>query len=435
MNQPVVIVGAGMAGLTAAASLHQAGIPVQIFEASDRVGGRLRSDNHPEGFVLDRGFQVLLDAYPAARRWVDYDALRVRAFDAGALLWTGKRLVPLANPIHHPRNMVRDLTTSVFPASDKVRLALLAAKAARASWQSANDAATSLGNDVSASEFLWSRGFSERFVDRFARPFWGGITLDPHLAGSAGPLLFTTKMFLHGRAVLPEAGIGAMPAQLAAKLSAGDFTFKSPVSKIVIDDGRARGVQVGGRTVEAAAVIVAADAPTATQVTPIRTLPAAESGAPSVTVYLATSQRPTCGRRLMLDATRRLAVSTLSPLSEVQPSYAPAGKHLLAAEIVGDLADGSDLDALADRARRESAAMIGQDVGDLRILSVVRVPFSQFRQPPGIFRRLPGNVTPIHGLYLASEATVDSSYNGAMLSGENAAGLVRRELAFAADNI
>src|SRR3712207_2509534 len=94
-RRPVVVVGAGLAGLAAAVALTAAGIPVRVFEASDDVGGRVRSRRRGDGFVVDHGFQVLLDAYPAARRMIDHQALAAEAFDAGALLWTGRRLVPL----------------------------------------------------------------------------------------------------------------------------------------------------------------------------------------------------------------------------------------------------------------------------------------------------------------------------------------------------
>ncbi|MCD6028086.1 MAG: amine oxidase, partial [Thermomicrobiales bacterium] len=149
---PVVIVGAGVAGLVAAVALHEAGVPVHVFEAEDRVGGRMRTDRHADGYILDRGYQVLLDAYPAARRWIDHDALDLGRFDAGVLLWTGRRLVPLANPWRHPSALPRDLTAPVFPLTNKIRLAALAARAALAPWQSANQAATALGQDVSAAE-------------------------------------------------------------------------------------------------------------------------------------------------------------------------------------------------------------------------------------------------------------------------------------------
>ncbi|MFN8592918.1 MAG: NAD(P)/FAD-dependent oxidoreductase [Thermomicrobiales bacterium] len=426
----VVIVGAGMAGLTAAVALHEAGVPVRVYEASNGVGGRIRSDYRPDGFVIDRGFQVLLDAYPAAKRWIDYDAMRARPFDAGALLWTGKRLVPLADPLRHPSALVRDLSTSLFPASDKARLARLAAFAAMAPWQSANAAATALGNDVSGSEFLWSRGFSERFVDRFARPFWGGITLDRHLAGSAGPLLFTLKMFLHGRAVLPSTGVGAMPAQLRSRLPADAVRLNSSVTAIVTEGRRATGIRVGDETVNADAIIVATDPPAAAGLTGVRILPTAERGSPTITVFLAGRRNPGTGPRLVLDATRRMTINSLAPLSEAQPAYTPPGQYLLAAEVIGEAAADRDVESLAATARREAALMLGHAPEDWRVLETVVVPYSQFAQPPGIYRRLPGNVTPIRGLYLASEATVDSSYNGAMTSGETVAGIVRRDLAF-----
>ena len=100
--------------------------------------------------------------------------------------------------------------------------------------------------------------------------------------------------------------------------------------------------------------------------------------------------------------------------------------------IVGEAARHGDLEAMSVQARDDAAAMLGHRTDDWRVLEVVRIPFSQFSQPPGIYRRLPGNVTPTRGLYLATEATVDSSYNGAMWSGEVAASIARRELAVAA---
>ncbi len=427
---PVIVVGAGMAGLTAAVSLHESGVPVHLFEASNGVGGRIRTDRGEDGFLIDRGFQVLLDGYPAARRWINHGALRPRAFDAAALMWTGRRRVPLANPLRHPISIVRDATTSLFGLGDKVRLARLAAEVSVAPWQTANEAATSLGHDVPASEFLWSRGFSEAFVDRFARPFWGGITLDPHLSGSAGVMLFTLKMFLSGSALLPDRGVGAMPGQLLDRLPTEAVSLGARVTSVMIEDGRATGVRVARRKIPASAVIVATDPASAAKLTGVQSLAAADAAVGSITVFLAGTQAPGTGPRLVLDATRKLLVNHIAPLSDVQPAYAPKGKHLLAAVIVRKDVEGQDLEHLGERARLDVAAMLGHAPGSWRVLESVHVPFSQFAQPPGIFRKLPGNVTPTGGLILATEATVDSSYNGAMVSGETAASIVKRELAF-----
>lgn len=416
----VVVVGAGMAGLTCAVALHEAEIPVVVLEASDAVGGRVRTDHHPDGFLLDRGYQVLLDAYPAVRRRVDLSALRPGAFDAGAFLWSGRRLVPLADPLRHPAAILRDLTAPVFPASDKARLALLAARALAAPWQSAREAAGPPGRDASAAEALWAAGFGRAFVDRFARGFWGGILLDPTLATSAGPLRFTLKMFLQGRGVLPRDGMQAMPEQLRAKLPADAVRLECRVDDVVIAAGRATGVRIKGETHPAAAVVVATDPPTARRLTGVATLPGPDEGVGSLTVYLVGGRDPGLGKRLVVDGSGDLAFVDLSPLSAVQPSYAPAGRHLLAATVVGAKLTEDDA-VLARRVRVDVARVLNHAVGDWRVLETVRVPFAQFAQPPGIYERLPANKTGTAGLYLATEATVDSSYNGAILSGEAAA--------------
>lgn len=427
-NLPVVIVGAGMAGLTCAAALHEVGQPVLVLEASDGVGGRIRSDVHPDGYVIDRGFQVLLDAYPAPRRWVDFPALRPLPFDAGALVWTGRRLVPLADPLRHPTAVVRDATSSLFGLADKVRLAKLAVSALGADWQSAREAAETRLGAMSGEEALWAQGFSASFVNRFARPFWGGIELDPSLRQSAGPLLFTLKMFLEGRAVLPAEGVGMMPAHLAMRIPADSLRLHAPVDMLVRDgDGAVTGVRCEGMDIPAAAVVVATDPPAARSLTGIDALPGASDGLGSLTVFLAGRRDPGTGPRLVIDGAGRNVVNHLAPLSAAQPTYAPPGSNLVAAVVVGEALTQDD-DALAGRARRETAAMLGHDPADWSVVDVRRVPFSQYAQPPGVYGSLPGNETSTPGLFLASEATVDSSYNGAVLSGEGAARAVLRDL-------
>ncbi len=419
-RDPVIIVGAGMAGLVCAVMLDQAGVAVRLFDASDRVGGRIRTDIDANGFLLDRGFQVILDAYPAGRRWLDLDALDGQAFDAGGQVWTGRRLVPLADPLRHPTALPRDLTSSLFPARDKLRLAALATRVRLAKWEAAADAAGSGADDTSAVDALRIVGFGDRFIQRFARPFWGGILLDPALNVSAGPLRFTLKMFLEGRAVLPAAGVRAVPEQLARRLPVDCVHCLQPVEAIVVRDGTATGVRLHGETVDASAVVVAADPPQARRLTGIETLPRSDEGVGSVTVYLTGARDPGVGKRLIVDATGHLLVNHVAPLSVVAPSYAPSRQHLLAAVVIGR-GQESDDDTIAQHASRDVATMLGHDPTDWSVIAVSRIPFSQYAQPPGIYQRLPSALTTVSGLFLAGEATVDSSTNGAMLSGEVAA--------------
>jgi phytoene dehydrogenase-like protein len=415
-SQPVIIVGAGLAGLTAARYLHREGIPVRVFEAESEVGGRVRTQRHPDGFLIDRGFQILLSAYPALRRNVDLDALGALPFASGANVWTGQRLVPLRNPMRHPEGILRDLTSPVFGAADKLRLARWGADAARAPWTTAAEAANA-EEDQSIVGALRGYGFSDGFIDRFARPFWGGITLDSTLSVSAGIARFTAKMFLEGDGVLPRDGVGAVPKAIAADLPEGAIQTSTPVEALVLEDTRVTGVRVGGETVEAPAVVIATDPSAAANLTGMDVIPTESVGC--VTVYLASGEDPGIDRLLTVDGTGTQAVNHIAPLSSVQPSYAPVGQHLIAAVLLGDEPLARDDDENGRIARESVATMLSQD--SWRVVDVVPVPFSLYRQVPGIHRRLPDATTGVQGLFLASDATVDASTNGAIMSGEDAA--------------
>jgi phytoene dehydrogenase-like protein len=426
VGKPVIIVGAGLAGLTCARELHRVGMPVLVIEAADTVGGRVRSERDASGFVIDRGFQIMLSGYPALKRQVDLASLGSAAFDAGAVIWTGARRVPLADPLRHPASLIRDLTAPVFPLVDKLRLARWALTVSRASWDSAADAANEDGIDRSGMDTLRRRGFSSAFIARFAQPFWGGILLDRSLSTSAGVLEFTLKMFLSGSGVLPKEGVGAVPAAIAAELSGSGFRLNSTVVQVIQEDGRAAGVRLAnGETIAGSAVVAAVDPPTARALTGIEAIPTTPVGC--VTVYLTGPVDPGLGRKLLLDGTGVRSVNHIAPLSAVQPSYAPSGMHLIAAVMLGEAVLGQPDAEIGERARVDVERMLGQP-GAWHVHRIARVPFSQYRQEPGLHRRLPDATTGVPGLFLASDATVDASVNGAILSGESAARVVRSAL-------
>ncbi|CAN5645702.1 NAD(P)/FAD-dependent oxidoreductase [soil metagenome] len=424
----IIVIGAGIAGLTTAMHLQRAGFAVAIFEASDGVGGRVRSDRHPEGFILDRGFQVVLEAYPALRRAVDIDAaLKPSRFGNGAMIWDGKSRQLLASPLATPYALPRALMTSSLKHKDKLLLVRLAARARMSSWQSVTEATVARHAAGSGIDLLRANGFSDTFVESFARPFWGGITLDRSLGSTAGSLLFTTKMFLEGSALLPESGMQGLPDALASRLDENTIHLNARIDAIEITDRNVVGMWSGGSLIEGRAVVLATDAHSAKQLCPSIEFPQDPRGC--ITVYLAGTREPGIGKYLLLNAEEQSGVNHLAPLSAVAPSYAPVGQHLVAAVFLDhprhdDLSD----DGIAQLARVDTARMLGHRFEDWRALSVVRVPFSQFHQPPGFASKLPLNRTATTGLYLAGEFTHDSSVNGAMLSGETAAQAIIHDL-------
>lgn len=420
----VIIVGAGLAGLTCATQLHAAGVPVTVLEGADTVGGRVRTDRSGDGFLLDHGFQALFPAYPAVRRHLDLAALGARPFDAGMSVWTGAGLVSLVDPLRRPGGAVADLRAPFIHPGDAAHLAALTARVIRARWDCAADAANEQAEDRSIATLLAAEGFSGDYIEAVARGFWGGITLDRRLASSEGVFLFTLKMLVRGAPVLPAGGMGAVAEALAGRLPPGVIRCGQRVTALLYDDQGVAGVHAGDVEHRAAAVVVAADPAAARELTGIAALPDEFVGC--VTVYLASDRDAGIGTRLVVDGTGASRVNHIAPLSATQPTYAPAGRHLVAAVLLGEQAQRADDATLAGWAEDDAARMLPG--GAWTALRTARTPHALYAQPPGIHRRLPDVVTGTPRLYLASDATVDASINGAMLSGEAAARAVRLAL-------
>lgn len=425
MQPPIVIAGGGLAGLACAHLLIQQNQPVILFEASDRIGGRVRTDI-VDGYRIDRGFQVLSEAYPALRQVVSTAELGPRRFDAGAIIWDGSQRHLLRSPFDEPKQLLATLRSGAFSLKDMLRLAKLAASCRTATWESAAAASVSREGSQSALALFEERGFSQQFITRFARPFWGGISLDPNLSLSAGPVLFTLKMFAEGAAILPETGMQGLPEAIAERHPDALVRLNSRVDRIVTEDGRATGLVVGGETIDASAVVVATDGPAARALTGIESIPV--EGVGCTTVYLAGKNDPGIGKTLLLNGSGFGGVNHIAPLSSVAPSYAPQGKHLIAAVLL-DTPDlrGRRPESIDQLARADVSRMLGQPFEEWEVIRTVTVPFSQFRQPPGFVAHLPRNRTQTPGLYLAGEYTVDASINGALRSGIEAATAILRD--------
>ncbi|MEM1063533.1 MAG: FAD-dependent oxidoreductase, partial [Planctomycetota bacterium] len=247
---PVVVVGAGVAGLTCAKVLHEAGVPVVVLEASDGVGGRVRTDE-VDGFKLDRGFQVLLTAYPQAREHLDYEALDLRPFEPGSLIRVPDRddFARLVDPWRRPKHTLATATAPVGSLLDKLRIALFRSDCGRR----AIDRIFASPEAKSAETLGETAGFSPAMIDRFFRPFFGGIFLETKLATSDRMLRFVFKMFAEGYAALPAEGMGTIPRQLASRLPEGAVRLDSPVASLAGDHV----VTSAGERLDAAAVVVA----------------------------------------------------------------------------------------------------------------------------------------------------------------------------------
>lgn len=401
-----VIVGAGLAGLTCAKVLSAAGRPFILCEAASQPGGRVVSQKTGEGFVLDRGFQVLLDSYPAARRHLDFAALGGGRFRSGAMFVGDGAPRVIENPLRRPDALFAAMRAGVLSLPDQLRLALLVLRSFRP--------AAAAG--LTAAELLRSSGFSEEFFVRFARPFFGGVLLDPALGTNARLLLGYLRNFLTGSACLPGDGIGAVARQLADGLPAGRIRYSCPVAALRFRGDRVAGVALrGDEMIEAQHVVLAADEPSARRL--LGQGPARK--ALGTAVHYFRCERPFYRGAWLCLPPRREGSPVLhaAQVTNVAPSLAPAGAHLWSVTVLPEHFRAADADFVA----RDVASWFGAEPGELRHLALIEVPYAVPRQDPCSREVRASPDGPDNGVILAGDAFCAASIDAVMASGEAAA--------------
>lgn len=407
-EQAVVIVGAGAAGLACARALVAHGVVPLVLEAGDGVGGRVRTDVHPDGFLLDRGFQVLLTSYPAVRALVDLRDLQLAAFAPGALVARGGRLLTVSDPVRRPRDAWRTLAAPVGTLTDKLRVAALRLEVSRGSMDALFQAP-----ETSTAAHLEDLGFSRVMRDRFFAPFLGGVMLDPDLSTSSRMFRFVMRMFAAGDIALPARGMGALMGAIAAPLPSGTVRLGARVARV--EPGCVR--LENGEELRARRVVVAVEGASAARLLGHEAPPSRGT----TCVYFETRTPVVDGPWLVLNGERSERAALLNHaavLSNVAPSYAPRGRSLLSASVLG-IPDSTDA-ALVDALRADLIAWFGERAEGARALQVVRVPHAlPLFVPPTAAAAQPARMQ--DGIVVVGDHRATPSLQGALQSGIDAA--------------
>ncbi|WP_282067838.1 NAD(P)/FAD-dependent oxidoreductase [Olleya namhaensis] len=224
------IIGAGVSGLIASKVLEDNGYKSTIIEATDRVGGRVKTDII-DGYQLDHGFQVLLTAYPSAQKYLNIEALELQHFLPGATVFSNGSNKTIGDPLRNMTLLFPTLFSGIGTLQDKFKILKLNSLLKNAALTEIFDK-----TEQTTLQYLTDFGFSEDMITRFFKPFFSGIFLEPNLETSSRMFEFVYKMFGEGFAALPKDGIEAIPKQLKANLKQTTFKFDTKVKSV--EDGK-----------------------------------------------------------------------------------------------------------------------------------------------------------------------------------------------------
>ncbi|TDD72781.1 FAD-dependent oxidoreductase [Actinomadura darangshiensis] len=403
MSRTVVVAGAGLAGLTCAVRLHEAGVPVRVLEASDGVGGRMRTDV-VDGFRLDRGFQVFNTAYPEARRVLDLEALDLRAFASGLLVFHEGRRDRVMLPWKHPEHALSGVFADVGSVRDKAALAAMTARDLTVPDSWVRDGTE---RDTAAELRHW--GISGEMIEKLLRPFLAGVLLERELETSSRFFHLIWRSFARGTIAVPALGMGEIPAQLAARLPDGAISLGTSV-RAVTDEG----VETAdGETVKADAVVVATDPVRAAALVPEVEAPVMRG---VTTFYHAAPESPLKEPVQVLDAEGIIADTLV--LTDAAPEYSSDGRALVSTSVLGINAN--------EAAVRGRLNQIYGDTSAWQLIATYPVAVALPAMTPPLRMRRPVRMRA--GRYVCGDHRDTGSIQGALVSGRRAAEAVLDDL-------
>tara|TARA_B100000925_G_scaffold280071_1_gene250455 strand:+ start:844 stop:2097 length:1254 start_codon:yes stop_codon:yes gene_type:complete len=401
MTKKAAVVGAGISGLYACWLLEKQGYSVYLYEKSDAIGGRMRSEKK-SGFILDRGFHVLQTGYPLASEQFDYDAMGCQAFEPGALIIKPHEKNPkiwqFTDPFRRPIKGIFGAFSLFTSPLNLLRVGLLRIKLGRK-----EDSELFQKESQTTLDYLLSKGFSQPFIDRFFSPLFGGIFLETELRTDSRMFDFVFKNMSRGNMVLPKDGIMACPQQLFNRLTNTTLKLNANVSCIdskTISDGN---------NVQDFDIVVRAFAPANSS--PTRGV---------WTIHFAAPKSPLRGNYIMLNSSLKSSNSLISHLavpSDIQPSYAPSDQSLITVTVVGEDATKQGLtskQAIEESVIKELSLWFPGQVDEWSVLEVQYIESAL----PEFSGKHFDNLANLTGDNICGDSTYHASVEGALISAQ-----------------
>jgi protoporphyrinogen oxidase len=396
------IVGAGISGLVAAKVLEDNGFEPIILEATDRVGGRVKTDV-VNGYQLDHGFQVLLTAYPAAQKYLDYKALNLQRFMSGAAIFKKSKASIIGDPLRDISLLFPTLFSGIGSVKDKLKVLKFNHYLKKKSLEEIFNS-----KSQTTKSYLMDYGFSDEMIKQFFKPFFSGIFLETELETSSRMFEFVYKMFGEGDAAIPKAGIEAIPKQLCQNLKHSTFKFNTKVNRI--SNGIIK--LEDGTELPSDFTIIATDS---THLLDEKTGPSIEWKSCD-TLYFETETRVIQKPLIGLVALQGALVNNIFYHSSLE-SASKSNKELLSVTVI-DRQGLSDKE-LMQKVEIELKAHCG--ITGCNFIALYQIPKALPKLKDLKYEISPKHSSPNSTVFLAGDTLLNGSLNAAMISGETAA--------------
>ena len=395
-----LVVGAGLAGLTAAKVLSQSGREVLLLEKSDGVGGRVRTDQYKD-FLLDRGFQVLLTAYPELPKHLNLSLLRLHSFESGATIFSDGHFSKVGDPFRNVSSIMSTAFTKTIGMQDKIKLLKL-----RNSLIGRKKIYFQQKDDKRILETFEELGFTSKAINSFFKPLVGGIQLDPSLSGSTRLCFLVLKMLFIGDAAIPSRGMGAISEQLSKQINESSIRLTSSVDKV---EGK-KVILESGESFLPSNLIIATEGPATAKL-----LGQESPLSRSVScIYFSAPQAPSSSKAILLNGEKNGPALNVAIMSNISPSYSKNGKALIAVAIPNTIKPDSMEDVLIQMRK-----WFGDSVDSWEHIKTYSIEHGQPDLRPGDpFRK---SIKNSEGVYICGDHRDTPSIQGALVSGRRAA--------------
>ncbi len=413
MKQTITIIGAGIAGLTAAVYLHKKGFNIKILESCDRAGGRIKTDVI-NGYRFDRGFQVLLTAYPETKALLDYKKLNLKYFLPGATVLYDDGQFEIADPFRRPNAIFSTIFAPVGSMKDKINTFLLKYKLLKIPIQNIFHQ-----TETDTNSQLQKYGFSQKMIDRFYKPFFSSIFLENELKTSSNMFDFVMKMFSEGDAAIPELGMEEIPKQLVSMLPENSIVYNLKVTGIENN----KIISQNGATFKTDKIIIATEATGFAKYI----IPQKKTKSQQVTnVYFEANLAPTKKSIVVLNAfSNKKWVNNLTVVTNLSDKYAPNNKVLISVSYIG-IPNVTD-EILSENMKTELKTWYGKQVEDWKMLKVYRIDYALPNQESVTNELSDSDMQVDENIYICGDHLLNGSINAAMKSGRLVAELIIQE--------